>query len=167
MFALEPVNKCPFRSPIAVSDAIKSIIEGKIVCELGCAEGDNLAFMSRYANRVIGVELQKKRYRHAIQRGFEIIVGDYFKVDLPDADVYYFWPNLVEHDELLLWRILDTKPGFNGTIIIGGDSGYPPEPPVVRKLAERGRLIEVPFYEGSGHRENGTFLLAVIEVGHE
>lgn len=163
-YSLEPVNKCPHRSPMAVSEAIKDLLQDKVVCELGCAEGDNLAFMGRYAKRVLGVEMKRNRYKHAKQRGFEVVVGNYLEIDIPDADVYYYWPNLVEHDPLLLNRILDTKPNFHGIIVIAGDSGHPPEPPVVRKMARLGKLLEVPFNEGTGHREFGTFYLAIINA---
>ena len=150
-----PVNKCPHRSPQAVSDVIKDIIQDRIVCELGCAEGDNLFFMSRYAKQVKGFEYMERRYRVAQQRGLDVTVGDYYKDELPEADVYYFWPDDGERDsEYLVQKIL-SKPGFNGTIIVGGDTGFPPEIPSLKRCAKLGRLVEVPYNEGSGHREHG------------
>lgn len=152
-----PVNKCPYRSPMAVSDAISDIIQDKVVCELGCAEGDNLGFMSRYAKQVFGTERSPKRYISAQKRGFKVLVQDYRTDPIPYADVYYFWPDDVERDSEYLVNKIQS-----GIIIAGGDGGFPPEPPVIKRIAQLGRLIEVPFNEGEGHRENGIFLLAVV-----
>jgi len=156
----KPVNKCPFRSPVAVSDAIKNIIEDKVVCELGCAEGDNMVFMARYAKKVFGMENMMRRYKVAQQRGLEVIVGDYWEDDIPDADVYYFWPNDGEKDNEFLVDKLCAK---KCTIIVAGDTGKPSEIPSVKRCAEKGELMEVPFHEGNGHREHGIFLLAIIK----
>jgi len=159
-----PVSKCPFRSPKAVSDAIKDLIQDKLVCELGCAEGDNLVFMSQYAKKAIGFEYMPRRYQVAQQRGLDVIVGDYYKDDVPEAEVYYFWPDDGERDsEYLIQKLLE-KPGFNGTIIVGADTGFPPEVPSLRRCAAWGEIREVPYNEGPGHREHGVFLLAIIEV---
>jgi hypothetical protein len=159
-----PVAKPPYRSPMAVSDAIKDLIKDKVVCELGCAEGDNLVFMARYAKKVIGFEYMKRRYQVAQKRGLDVTVGDYYKDPLPDADVYYFWPDDGEKDSEYLVQKLLKKPGFNGIIIVGADPGFPPEVPSLGRCARWGQLIEVPYDEGKGHREHGTFLLAIIDI---
>jgi hypothetical protein len=149
---------------MAVSETIQDLIQDKIVCELGCAEGDNLVFMSRYAKQVIGFEYMQSRYKIAQQRGLDVTVGDYYKDDVPDADVYYFWPDDGERDSEYLVQKLLQKPGFNGIIIIGADTGFPPEVPSLKRCANWGELKEVPFNEGTGPRENGIFLLAIIDV---
>ena len=161
---MSPHTTTPYRSPESVSHAIKDLIQNKVVCELGCAEGDNMMFMSRYAKKVIGVELDPKRYTPAQERGFEIIVADYLHDPIPEADVYYFWPNLPDRDnEFLIEKIL-SKDSFNGTIIVGGDSGFPPDPITINKclLKFGGDLRKVPFNEGSNARQSGIFLLAII-----
>lgn len=160
IYDLTPVNKCPYRSPMAVSDAISDIIKDKVVCELGCAEGDNLGFMSRYAKQVFGIERRPERYLCAQKRGFEVIVANFLNDPIPDADVYYLWPDRVERDaEKAFDRIKQ------GIVILAADVNFPSEPPVIKRLAEKhnGRLIEVPYNEGPGHRENGVILLAIIE----
>jgi hypothetical protein len=147
-----------------VSHAIKDLIQNKVVCELGCAEGDNMVFMSRYAKKVIGVEVNPKRYKPAQDRGLEIIVADYLHDDIPEADVYYFWPNLPDRDnEFLIDKILSND-SFNGTIIVGGDTGFPPDPVTINKCLSKfgGVLREVPFNEGPNGRQSGVFLLAII-----
>jgi hypothetical protein len=149
---------------MAVSEAVQNHLKGKTVCEIGCAEGDNMVFISRYANKVIGFEKMKQRYSVAQQRNLEIIVGDYFVNDLPEADVYYFWPDDGERDnEYLVQKIL-LKKDFKGTIIVGADSGFPPEVPALERCTQWGERTEVPYWEGAGHRENGTFLLAIIDA---
>lgn len=161
---IQPVSRCPFRSPIAVSDALAELLKDKVVCELGCAEGDNLLFMGRYAKSTIGVELDPKRYEKALARGISVVVGNYREMRLPKADVYYFWPNIgAEDNEFLVYRIL-ANPSFHGTIVVGADTGYPPEVPSVERIAKLGRLVEVPFNEGTRHRQSGIFLLAIIHA---
>jgi len=155
---LEPHSQCPNRSPKAVSDAIKDIIEDKVVCELGCAEGDNMMFMSRYAKKVIGFEYNPDRGRVAEQRGLSVTYGDYFKDQLPEADVYYFWPNDgCEDNDFLVGKISET-------CIVGADTGCREEPPCLMDLVSKysGRLIEVEFNEGDWKRASGTFLLGIF-----
>ena len=155
---LEPHSQCPNRSPKAVSDAIKGIIEDKVVCELGCAEGDNMVFMSRYAKKVIGFEYMYRRGKVAERRGLDVTYGNYFKDELPQADVYYFWPNDGCNDnDFLVGKISET-------CIVGADAGYEPEPPCLKDLIKKynGRLIEVEFNEGSWSRASGTFLLGIF-----
>ena len=164
MTCTSPASKCPYRSPEAVSHAIKDIIQDKIVCELGCAEGDNMVFMSRYAKKVFGVELDSERYKHAQERNLNVVVKNYRDDTIPDADVYYFWPNLPDRDnEFLVDKIMSNK-NFKGTIIIGGDCGFPPDPPSLNRCISKfgGEIKEVPFNEGDGARQSGTFLLAII-----
>jgi|TARA_R110000824_G_scaffold2570_4_gene11828 hypothetical protein len=161
---MKAYSKCPHRSPIAVSDFVKDIIKDKRVCELGCAEGDNMVFMARYAKEVIGLEYDDSRLRVAVERGLNVIKGDYYKDKLPPADVYYFWPNDgVKDNEFLVDKIYSNDQ-FHGTIIVAGDTGFPPEPPVVKRCAEKwgGAIEEVKFNEGNEDRQSGAFILAVI-----
>ena len=76
---MKPVSECPHRSPMAVSDFVKDLIKDKKVCELGCAEGDNIVFMSRYAKEVVGLEYDDSRLNVAIARGLSVTKGDYYK----------------------------------------------------------------------------------------
>ena len=162
---IKTYRECPFRSPKAVSEAIKDIISNKLVCELGCGEGDNMALMSRYAKDIVGVELDPERFKYAKERGFNIVVCDYRKESLPEAEVYYFWPdNGKKDDEFLVNKIL-SNPNFKGTIIVAADMGHRNEPAVVKELGEKmnAEFIEVPFHEGEGYRQNGKFLLCIIK----
>ena len=159
-----PLNMRPYRTPRAVSESIKDLLAEKVVCSLGCGEGDNLVFMSKYAKTAIGVECDPDKVRLARSRGLTVIHGDYRSIDLPLADVYYFWPTVGATDnEFLIDKILKNQ-DFRGTIIVGGDPGYPPEVPSLERCAALGRLQQVAYDEGPGHRENGVFLLAIIDV---
>jgi hypothetical protein len=160
---LKPYRLPPLRTPMAVADAIKDLIQDKIVCELGCAEGDNLVFMSKYAKSVFGIEYMPHRFQVAKQRGLNVMVGDYYRLEqFPAADVYYYWPDDGEKDnEYLLEKIMNQE-DFEGTVIIGGDPGFSSEIPSVMRCAKKGRLLKVPYNEGEGHRQNGVFYVAVI-----
>ena len=169
---IKTYSECPHRSPKAVSEAIKNIIKNKTVCELGCGAGDNMLFMSPYAKKVIGAEIDTEKVQYALGRGLNVTLLDYRKDSLPDADVYYFWPdNGKKDDEFLVNKILSNK-NFKGTIIVAADGGHASfrdpgssyEPTVVREVGKKrgATFIEVPFHEGEGYRQNGKFLLAII-----
>jgi hypothetical protein len=161
----DAIRQSPYRSPRAVAEAIKNLIAGRTVCDVGCAEGDMMAFMSRHALKVVGFDINPRRYRLAERRGFQVISGNYHLDELPEADVYYIWPdNGLRDDRFLVNKILG-RPNFRGTIIIGGDSNVPSEVAAVQECASLGRLLRIPFNEGSGYRQSGIFLLAVIESG--
>ena len=160
---MQGVRLPPWRTPFAVSDALKDILKDKTVCELGCAEGDNMEFMGRYAKKVIGFEYDPERYQIAQARGYDVTAGDYYKDPLPEADIYYFWPDDGERDsEYLVQTLLQS--GFEGTILLGADPGFPPEIPAFERCAEIGHTIDVPYNEGPGHRQNGIFKVTIIDV---
>ena len=164
-----PYTTCRYRSPRAVSEAIRDLIQDKVVCELGCSSGDNMVFMEQYAKKVIGTEIAPDRYQVAKDRGLDVMPSDYWKDNIPSADVYYFWPSkAVRDDEYLMEKIL-AIPSFKGTIIIAGDSNAPAkyhEVPTVLKCAEKrgGQVLRVPYNEGKGNRMSGTMVLAIIRV---
>ena len=155
----------PHRSPGAVVEAIRPYVEGRRICDLGCGEGDNMVFLGRYAESVIGMELSDLRTRQARARGFEVTHGDYWRDPVPSADVYYIWPNDGGADvEYLISRLLDNDE-FNGTILVAGDASILIERVMTRRASRYGELISVPFDEGTGERQKGIMLLAIIEAG--
>ena len=88
----------PMRGPAAAVYGLRPYIEGKIVCDLGCGGGDLLWLMGRWAEKAIGVEYDSGRYRKAMEQRGEldnvtVRCLDYFSEPIPDADVYYCWPN--------------------------------------------------------------------------
>lgn len=78
-------------SPEFIPELIKDLIKDKVVCDIGCRNGDLLSKFSRYAKKVIGIEEHKDEYQEAKKLGFEVINRDALEIDLPEADVYYLW----------------------------------------------------------------------------
>lgn len=110
------VESYPLRGPLLIAEAVKEIIEDKVVCDLGCGGGDIAALMVRHAKRVIGIERSKTRADLAENRGFELRVDDFFK-NLPEADVYHLWTNAKDVENIM------HKIRSNKTIITGGRKG--------------------------------------------
>ncbi len=114
------VTTPPYRSPKAISESIKEIIKDKVVCDLGCGEGDNMVFMSKYAKKVVGLEYSD-RINPAIERGLDVMRGDYYELDFddfPKADVYYFWPLNGDEDNKYLCDKIYSNENFKGYIIV-------------------------------------------------
>lgn len=91
----------PHRSPYIIGEVVKDIIRDKVVCDIGCAEGDQMSLFSLYAKEVVGVELNESRARVAIEHGFNVKLGNYKEIGIPDADVYFCWID-PEEDALFL-----------------------------------------------------------------
>lgn len=165
----KPFSDAAHRSPKAVSDAIKNIIKGKLVCELGAGNGDNMVFMARYAKEVIGFEYVAARYKIAHARGLNVIVGDYHKEPIPKADVYYYWPSRALTDnEFLMRKILSDK-NFKGTIVMAADSTSPAEFQEVSEVERcvkiaNGKIMRVPYNEGPKKRMSGVMVLGIINA---
>lgn len=84
----------PGRSPFAVVEAIKDIIKDKVVCDVGCFDGDLMVEMQKYAKEVIGIEIDAIRYSNALAKGLKIIHGNFLEIDIPEADIYYNFTQL-------------------------------------------------------------------------
>lgn len=160
---MDTYRDCPYRSPKAISEAISDIIQDKVVCDLGCAEGDNMIFMSQFARQVKGLEASE-RIIPALERGLDVVHGDYYINLLPTADVYNLWPDDGPRDNKFLVKRIMSDPEFKGHVIVAGDYGSPPESASVRSCARRwgGELREVEFCEGKIFRQSGKFILAVL-----
>ena len=156
------LNKCPYRSPEAVSEAIADLLKDKVVCEIGCAEGDNMTFMKRFCKRVFGFDYDPKRYQPAIDRGLDVRYGDYHIQQIPEAEVYYFWPDDTYECPMLIEKII--AQGKPCTIVAAADEGWKPEVPCILDCHKRfgGEVRKVKFHEGDGDRENGTFHLLIV-----
>ncbi len=159
---LKLVTLPPRRTPAIVSDKISTIIKGKIVCELGCAEGDNMILMARFAKKVIGIDLNTERLEKAIERRLKVRHGDYRIDKLPEADIYYFWPSNVFRDTpYLIWKIMKNK-DFKGAIIFGCDSSIKSEAFISYIFSIFSNFKKINYNEGNGYREFGIFHLNII-----
>jgi hypothetical protein len=157
-----PFSQCPQRSPKIVSEVIAPLIKNKTVCELGCAEGDNLVFMEQYANKVFGIDNEIHRLEIAIHRGLNASYGDYYENPIPEADVYYFWTNDYKDNPFLVNKIIGS--GWGEYVIVAGDSNLSQETLSLKKLSKLGHLVEIPFNEGPKQRQSGIFLLLIIKL---
>jgi len=151
------ILESPYRSPLAVVEAIKNIIKDKVVCDLGCACGDLMLEMKKYTKEVIGIDDKKDRIVIAKDQGLNVIEGDVFKDDIPEADVYYLW--IVKY---VIKKVLDRIP--KGTVIIGADPTFQAEDKYIEELKLDGEWIEVPYNEGDGWRQKGIFRLFITEI---
>ncbi len=159
---IELVTLPPRRTPAIVSDKISGIIKNKVVCELGCAEGDNMLLMQRFAKEVIGIDLNNDRLGIAIKRKLDVRVSDYRVDNLPEADIYYFWPsNVLRDTPYLIWKIFKTQ-NFQGIIISGSDSSIRSERFISYIFSIFSCLKIINYNEGQGHREFGTFHLNIM-----
>lgn len=105
----------PYRSPAALVESVKDIIQDKIVCDLGCGEGDILFLMKPYAKKVLGIDVKSP---HS-SRGIDIIVGDYRDGLIPYAEVYYFWPDDPVKDIPIMVDKLKSL-NYDKKLLIGG-----------------------------------------------
>jgi len=151
-----PILEVPWRSPLVVVEAIKDIIKDKIVCDVECACGDLMVEMKKYVKSVVGMELNPDRVMVCKCRGLNVVCGNVFTDEIPDANVYYIWSDGGVID--LIPRIMK-----KGIWIIASDAGEG-EDVEVEKLNLKGYWIEVPYDEGNLWRQKGLFRLFVTEV---
>ena len=153
----------PRRTPTVVSDEISQILKDKVVCELGCAEGDNMLLMGRYAKKINGIDLNKERLKYAIDRNLDVKELDYRTSRLPEADVYYFWPsNGLRDTPYLIWKIYK-KNKKNSKIIFGADASVKSEKFISYVFSIFFDLRKLKYDEGNAHRQSGVFLLSIID----
>lgn len=166
----DAVLKPPCRSPLVIIEALKIYIEGKVVCEIGSALGDIALKMKKYAEYVLGIEIDEERAEYSKKRGLDTRKGNALDLlPLPDKiDVYYMWM-----DPEPTRRIFSAI--GNGIVIMAGELGYGAEEAEyargleVKVLDEihaeypRSRMIELKYDEGDGDRESGVLVLLVVE----
>jgi len=160
---LKLITLPPRRTPAVISDEISKIIKDKVVCELGCAEGDNMLLMGRYARKINGIDLNKERLKHAINRNLDVKELDYRTNKLPEADIYYFWPsNGLRDTPYLIWKIYK-KNKKNSKIIFGADASVKSEKFISYIFSFFFDLRKIKYNEGNAHRQSGVFLLSIID----
>jgi hypothetical protein len=153
----------PWRSPLVVANVIKDIIKDKIVCDIGCGEGDLLVEMSKHAKKVLGIEIDVARYTIAKNRGLDVTLTDWRKSTLPQADVYHIW--IGNNNIVCEWVFHHIN---NATIILGGKAN-------TKHLLEAaaiwdGYILEFPYQEDSqlsGWDSHGLWWLVIIQAPKE
>jgi|TARA_R110002051_G_scaffold323679_1_gene418075 hypothetical protein len=178
----------PARGPAAVAYGLRPYIEGKVVCDLGCGGGDLVWLMGKWAERAIGVENGVRYGTAATPRGADnvsIEKLDYFQQPIPQADVYYFWPNDPVTIDALIERMLEV---CAPTTLIAGSrlswidreragrsfrysSGNVRWPNFLSLIATHGgHLTSFDYLEDSSLRvpewpDKGVWCLSVIQLG--
>lgn len=159
---MKTILEVPYRSPLIIAEAIKDIIAGKIVCELGCACGDLMIEMEKYAKRVVGIEIDKWRATEAIKRGLNVAEGDILKDDIPEADIYYLWIDDFDLLPLIIKRIK------KGIIILGSDPSIGEDLKIYNfynlDLFNIKDMREREYDEGVKLRQKGIVKLFIIEI---
>lgn len=119
------IEDYPYRGPAVCAHAMSPYIQDKIVCDLGCGGGDLVWLMARWAKEVVGVEYDSNRLDKAFAPShvkMKVNVTfkklDYFVEPVPDADVYYFWPNDVTQLPQVVSRIMSAK-GREPFLLVG------------------------------------------------
>ena len=131
-------------TPNKIADLIKDIIQDKIVCDVGCGDGSFMEAMSKYAKKVIGVELDEKNVKMVQKRGFSIYHYDSFFVPLdffndPPPDVYYLWTR-----DCMGVYLKAKYEGTKGTFIFG-NSIRPSTKAFLNSLNAEIRSTDIPF----------------------
>ena len=78
-------------TPSECIEAIKSTIENKKICDVGCNNGKTALSLKKYASEVIGIEKDSSLAIQARQKGIEVIEGDILSISIPSADYYFIW----------------------------------------------------------------------------
>lgn len=156
------IRKAPARTPVIISYEIRNLIKNKIVCEVGCAEGDNMMLLSKYAKKVIGLDLDIKRLKYAQNRKLDVRLSDYRLESIPKADVYYFWPsNSLRDTPYLIWKIVNNS--NSDTVIISGcDNAVKYDRLCSYIYSPFSKRYIFNYYEGPAPRENGKFTINVF-----
>lgn len=111
------------RTPAEMADVIKDKIQGKVVYDIGCAEGDWMIAMSKYASEVKGVDSVTKSANVASDRGLTVLNADVASEGFvfPLADVYYVYVTINDLNRIM--KKIDTS-GVKGTFIFGSSGFY-------------------------------------------
>ena len=131
----------PWRSPLGLAEAVQDIIKDKVVCDLGCGEGDVMREMQQYAKEVFGVEYSARSEK---ADGLNVIVGDWTK-GVPYADVYHMWIN-----PYVIYDAIEMLKDKKCTLLAGG---YRCEP-YMEDLAKKydAQVIEWAYNEPGGEK---------------
>ena len=161
----EMVKEFPWRSACTVPEGVKDYIEGKFVCDIGCAEGDMLYQFSKVADRVKGIELDSDRFRFAKERGLDVICGNMFRIkNFPIADVYYLWGPSPEASMNMVSWVMNHPKVENCFVLSGGRENANHVEVSVNKF--NGKVLAIPYKEYNYNlerEEEGKWWVGVVE----
>lgn len=101
-------------TPPQIADVLKDIIENKVVCDIGCGDGDLLVAFKKHAKDVIGVEEVGLLAKAARSRGLNVISDNFFFTPIPKANIYYSWTR----DSMAVYLRMKHE-GVKGTFVFG------------------------------------------------
>jgi len=128
----------PDRSPLILAEVIQPIIQDKVVCDVGCGQGDLMIEFSKYAKHVIGIDYLDED--EIDNKELDIIHANVLELkELPVADVYYIWIHPRDLD-----TVIAKIP--KGIIILGD---YGDKPNITKKYTDC--VIKFPHNEGGGY----------------
>lgn len=165
----EAIDRSPIRSPLVVAEHLIKHAHGKVLLEVGTRNGDILACVSRFASKVLAVEIDKVYCDRLTGRGLEVLCDDYTKVvlsKLPSMpQVFFWWPMVASHqNEQWLGHTRDqlSCSGMQPVVIIAFDNQW--EPDIENKVVmlqkhPTAQEYVIPFNEGTEDRTHGTFSL--------
>jgi hypothetical protein len=129
----------PMITPPEVARAIQPMVEGKTICDLGCHKGE---FLRNFENcKKIGITIRKED----IPEDMDIIHGNYFNADIPEADVYYNFTYSYDMQKLYN-RIPKGK-----IVIFGKPIERFDEPEAPRWIIKHPVQIDIPFKPTESH----------------
>ncbi len=135
----------PYRSPLGHAEAVQDIIKDKVVCDLGCGEGDVMREMQKYAKRVFGVECTGRAQK---AEDLDITIGDW-TCGIPEAEVYHMWIN-----PFVIYDAIEMLKDKECTLLAGG---YRCEP----YMEDLARMYDAPViewaYDEPGGENKGNF----------
>lgn len=106
--------RVPDHTPLGVVEVIKDLIEGKIVCDVGCGTGEFMKELDKYALKVFGIEENEILCNSCANQGLSVYNTNAFFEPLPEADVYYIWTRDV------MGLVMKAQfEGTHGTFILG------------------------------------------------
>ncbi len=99
-------------SPIIAVDYIKHLIEGKVVYDIGCGSGEFAKAMARYANKVVGIELDFSLAEKSRAKGIKTLSNDFMVMDLNEAEVVYAYLSFIGN-----YALTRKLKNWHGTVI--------------------------------------------------
>jgi len=78
-------------TPPEVAQLLKDVIKDKVVCDVGCGDGQFMDSLEVFAKKVIGIEEEEEWALRAASSGCEVWNTNAWFQPLPEADVYFLW----------------------------------------------------------------------------
>ena len=100
----------PIRSPGKTAHALRKMLKGKTICDVGCAKGDMVMAFSRFAGYAYGINSDHDETKIARDRGVHVLLGDALEMDVPGTDFYFiYWAESVGTP--FIQRMMESQPG--------------------------------------------------------